>query len=378
MKEDENPFVVTGRIKPEYFCDREQESARMIKLLCNGNNVVIRSERRMGKTGLIQHCFDHKKIADNYYTFFVDILHTTSLKELVYDLGRAVYAQTVSHGRKLTQRFVQVLKSLNGKFGFDAATGLPSFNITLGDIENPEFTLEEIFHYLQQADRPCIVAIDEFQQIAKYPEKNIEALLRGHIQKIDNCHFIFAGSERHLLGMMFDSASRPFYKSADNISLDAITREKYVAFMEEQFQKRRKALPTAIAKQIYDMFEGHTFYVQKLLNETFSNTAAGSACDEQTLCYSLKSIIDGNDSYYREILSRTTVRQKSLLYAIAAEGWASHITSADFIMRYRLATASAVQTALKKLRDEDLVVEADRRYRISDRFFGLWIRQYML
>jgi predicted transcriptional regulator len=47
-------------------------------------------------------------------------------------------------------------------------------------------------------------------------------------------------------------------------------------------------------------------------------------------------------------------------------------------MRYRLATASSVQTALKKLRDEDLVVEADRKYRISDRFFGLWIRQYML
>lgn len=378
MKEDENPFVVSGRIKPEYFCDREQESARLIKLLRNGNNVVVRSERRMGKTGLIQYCFDQTVIADNYYTFFIDILHTTCLQELVYDLGRAVYDQTVPYGKRLTQKLVQALKSINGKFGFDAATGLPSFNIALGDIDRPEFTLEEIFQYLQQADRPCIVAIDEFQQIAKYPEKNVEALLRGYLQKIDNCRFIFAGSERHLLGMMFDSASRPFYKSADNISLDAITRDKYVAFIEEKFRERGKTMPHSIAAEAYDLFEGHTYYVQKLMNEVFSNLEAGEVCDKETIRYSLHTILEGNDGFYREILSKTTIRQKSLLYAIATDGWASQITSAAFIKRHRLTTASSVQAAIKKLREEDLVVEADRKYRISDRFFGLWIKQYIV
>ena len=376
MKEDENPFVVSGRIKPEYFCDREQESARLIKLLRNGNNVVVRSERRMGKTGLIQYCFDQTVIADNYYTFFIDILHTTCLQELVYDLGRAVYEQTVPYGKRL--KLVQALKSINGKFGFDAATGLPSFNIALGDIDRPEFTLEEIFQYLQQADRPCIVAMDEFQQIAKYPEKNVEALLRGYLQKIDNCRFIFAGSERHLLGMMFDSASRPFYKSADNISLDAITCDKYVAFIEEKFRERGKTMPHSIAAEAYDLFEGHTYYVQKLMNEVFSNTEAGEVCDKETIRYSLHTILEGNDGFYREILSKTTIRQKSLLYAIATDGWASQITSAAFIKRHRLTTASSVQAAIKKLREEDLVVEADRKYRISDRFFGLWIKQYIV
>lgn len=378
MKEDENPFVVSGRIKPEYFCDREQESARLIKLLRNGNNVVVRSERRMGKKGLIQYCFNQTVIADNYYTFFIDILHTTCLQELVYDLGRAVYDQTVPYGKRLTQKLVQALKSINGKFGFDAATGLPSFNIALGDIDRPEFTLEEIFQYLQQADRPCIVAIDEFQQIAKYPEKNVEALLRGYLQKIDNCRFIFAGSERHLLGMMFDSASRPFYKSADNISLDAITRDKYVAFIEEKFRERGKTMPHSIAAEAYDLFEGHTYYVQKLMNEVFSNTEAGEVCDKETIRYSLQTILEGNDGFYREILSKTTIRQKSLLYAIATDGWASQITSAAFIKRHRLTTASSVQAAIKKLREEDLVVEADRKYRVSDRFFGLWIKQYIV
>lgn len=89
----------------------------------------------------------------------------------------------------MARLFIQTLKSINGKFGFDPLTGSPTFNLELGDIERPEYTLEEIFNYLALADKPCIVAIDEFQQIAKYPEKNIETLLRTHIQRISNSHF---------------------------------------------------------------------------------------------------------------------------------------------------------------------------------------------
>lgn len=57
-----NPFVVTGKIAPEYFCDRVEESARLIKSVTNGNNLVIISPRRMGKTGLIQFCYDKPEI----------------------------------------------------------------------------------------------------------------------------------------------------------------------------------------------------------------------------------------------------------------------------------------------------------------------------
>lgn len=68
-----NPFIVTGKIAPEYFCDRITESARLVKSITNGNNMVIISPRRMGKTGLIRFCYDKPEIADEYYTFFIDI-----------------------------------------------------------------------------------------------------------------------------------------------------------------------------------------------------------------------------------------------------------------------------------------------------------------
>lgn len=373
MNKEENPFVVIGHIKPAYFCDRKAESERLIKLLCNNNNVLLKSDRRMGKTGLIQYCFDKPEIKKNYYTFFFDILHTSCLQELVHELGRAIYGQTVSLGRKMALQLAQTLKSLNGKMSFDANTGLPEFSLSLGDIEQPEHTLEEIFQYLQNANRPCIVAIDEFQQIDKYPEKNIEALLRGHIQRVDNCHFIFAGSQRHLLNMMFESEKKPFYKSADNMDLGPIDRGVYVDFITQMFADKGKSIQNDTAGQVYDLFEGHTYYVQKTMNEAFANTSKGGDCDSETLLQSIYNILDSNDLHYREMLSNITIRQKELLYAIAIEGKATQITSASFINRHKLMSASSVQAALKKLTASEIVVEESKQYRISDRFLRLWI-----
>ena len=235
-----NPFIVTGKIEAEYFCDRVTESAKVIKTITNGNNLVIISPRRMGKTGLIQFCYDKPQIAEEYYTFFIDILHTTSLREFTYLLGRTIYDTLLPRSRKMASLFIQTIKSINGKFGFDPITNMPTFNVELGDIERPEYTLDEIFRYLAEADKPCIVAIDEFQQIAKYPEKNIEALLRTHIQKLGNCNFIFAGSERHMMQEMFTSSARPFYNSADLLELRAIAPEIYIPFVCGHFEKRSR------------------------------------------------------------------------------------------------------------------------------------------
>jgi len=41
MAKEINPFIVTGKIDPECFCDRVQESARLVKSLTNGNNMAV-------------------------------------------------------------------------------------------------------------------------------------------------------------------------------------------------------------------------------------------------------------------------------------------------------------------------------------------------
>lgn len=375
MAKTTNPFIVTGKIEPEYFCDRVTESARLVKSVINGNNMVIISPRRMGKTGLIQFCYDKPEIADEYYTFFIDILHTSSLREFTYLLGRAIYETLLPRSRKMASLFILTIKSISGKFGFDPITGMPTFNVELGDIDRPEYTLDEIFQYLAHADKPCIVAIDEFQQIAKYPEKNIEAQLRTHIQKLRNCNFIFAGSERHMMQEMFTSAARPFYHSADMLELKAIVPEIYIPFIAGHFKKRNRRIASDDIERVYNLFKGHTYYVQKAFNEAFADTPEGEECTLETIRAAIDNMVASNDTIFREILSNIPEKQKELLYAIAKEGEAERITSAAFIKRHSLASASSVQSAMKKLLEKDIITEINKVFSVTDKLFAMWMNR---
>lgn len=375
MAKEVNPFIVTGKIEPQYFCDRIEESARLIKSITNGNNMVIISPRRMGKTGLIQFCYEKPEIKNEYYTFFIDILHTSSLREFTYLLGREIFETLLPRSKKMTTLFIQTLKSISGKFGFDPISGLPAFNIELGDIERPEYTLDEIFRYLATADKPCIVAIDEFQQVAKYPEKNIEALLRTHIQKIRNSNFIFAGSERHMMQEMFLSASRPFYHSADILELKAIVPEIYIPFIVRHFEQRNRRIEATNVEKVYSLFKGHTYYIQKTFNEAFADTPIGKECTLGTISQAIANMVAANDTIFREILSNIPEKQKELLYAIAKDGEAERITSAQFIKRHKLSSASSVQSAVKKLLEKDVITEINKIFSVTDKLFAMWINQ---
>ena len=138
-----NPFIVTGKIPPEYFCDRKEESRRIIDGVAGGDNICLLSPRRLGKSKLVRYCYDIPEISQKYYTFYIDILHTKSLQEFTFCFGQAVFTQLRSQSRKMLDAFVRGLKSINGKFGFDPVTSMPVFTLELGEIDKPEYTLTE-------------------------------------------------------------------------------------------------------------------------------------------------------------------------------------------------------------------------------------------
>lgn len=370
-----NPFIVMGKIPVELFCDRETETNKLIHSLTNGNNVVLISPRRMGKTGLIHHCYDDPCISETYYTFFVDILHTSNLREFTFNLGRSIYKELVPKGKRYAKRFIQALKSLSGSISVDTLNGGPKFGVELGKITKPELTLEEIFTYLECANKPCIMAIDEFQQITHYPEKNIEALLRGHIQQMQNCRFVFAGSERSIMMQMFSSAARPFYQSADTLELNAIPFDTYRVFVHRLYEDHRKKVDDDAIRYVYDLFNGHTFYMQKVFNEAFANTSIHGTTSLAFVNEAIDIILHDKETTYMEILSALSEKQKPLLYAIAAEREASRLTSVAFVKKYSLLSASAVQSAVKQLLAQNLITEVHKQYSVTDKFFALWINQ---
>ena len=298
-----NPFLTYGYIGPEFFCDRVEESKRLTSLLVNGNHIALMSPRRMGKTGLIRHCFAKLETRNDYYLFLVDIYATKSLAELTYELSKGILSVLKSKGRKAWERFIQIAGSLRTGITLDAM-GQPSWNLEIGDIKSPKVSLDEIFQYLRSADKPCIVAIDEFQAIMDYPEKNVEALLRTYIQECNNAWFVFSGSKRHMMGEMFSSPARPFYQSASTISLKPIPLESYSQFINYHFNKDELQIESEAIKYIYDRFDGTTWYIQKICNELYAKATKNAYSQAQSVAKAIGSEVTGarniNTSCYVE------------------------------------------------------------------------------
>lgn len=369
-----NPFVTSGYISADYFCDRRQESERLIREVMNGNNLALVSTRRMGKTGLIRHCFQFPEIRKNYYTFFIDIYDSRSLRDLVFALSKEILEGLKPAGKKALQGFWECVKSLQASISFDV-NGMPSLNLGLGDIQTPANTLDEIFRYLEQADKPCLIAIDEFQQIAGYVEENVEATLRTYVQRCRNARFIFAGSQRHVMGNIFLTASRPFYQSVSMMHLESIPLEEYVTFACNHFERGGKKIEAEAITRIYRQFEGITWYMQKVLNTLYDMTPEQGVCEAKMVNDAIRQIVDSFRYTYSEILFRLPEKQKELLIAITKEEKAKAITSGAFIKKYKLASASSVQAALKGLLEKDFVTQEMGTYQIYDRFLGIWLRE---
>ena len=368
-----NPFVVGKYVSDNYFCDREKETEFLRKQILNGRDVALISPRRMGKSGLIQHFFNQSSIREEYYVFFVDIYSTTSLAEFVYLFGKEIYEQLKPQKTQWKEKFFQVISSFRVGFKLDAMSGAPSFDLGLGDIHAPQSTLDEIFNYIDEADKPCIIAIDEFQQIGEYPEKNVEALLRTQIQRCKKAQFVFSGSKRHLMNNMFNSPSKPFYQSVISMGLDPIPMDEYAKFALRMFEQRGKGLDVDVVNVVWRQFDGYTWYVQMVMNELFSMTEKGSQCDKTMIADAYANIIHVQEGSYKNILSQLAPRQKVVLQAIAKEGNACNITSAKFIGKYNLGTASSVQAAVKSLVNNDLITVENGIYRVSDYFFSTWL-----
>jgi AAA+ ATPase superfamily predicted ATPase len=368
-----NPFIVGKYLSDKYFCDRQEETEFLRKQIVNGRDVALISPRRLGKSGLIQHFFAQNDIKEKYHVFFVDIYATTSLAEFVYTLGKEIYEQLKPQSTIWKEKFFQIITSFRVGFKLDAMSGAPSFDLGLGDIQIPQTTLDEIFAYIDEADKPCIIAIDEFQQIGEYPEKNVEALLRTKIQKCHRAQFIFSGSKRHVMSNMFNSPSKPFYQSAISMGLEPLPIDIYADFANRLFDERGKHIKREAIEQVWRLYDGYTWFVQMIMNELFALTNVDETCLADRIDEARWNVIMAQEQSYKDLLSKLSPRQKMVLQAIAKEGVAQNITSGKFIKKYNLNSASSIQSAVKLLLKSDLLTQTERGYRVYDFFLSEWL-----
>lgn len=371
MIKPNNPFLISGYHSPEFFCDRNEETATILDALYNGRNLTLISPRRMGKTGLIRHTFYKlKEKQPDIVTLYMDIYSTQSLGDFVRLFANTILGKLDSVPQKALSRIGLFIKSCRPVITFDEYTGIPKVTIDVAPTEE-ENTLKEVFDYLASSDKKCYIAIDEFQQITEYPEKGIEALLRSYIQFLPNVNFIFAGSKQHVIQEMFTSSKKPFYQSTQLLTIDKIDCEEYAAFACNYFEKKDLYLPKEIFYKVYSLVDGHTWYVQNLLNRLYGYR---QEVNDNLVTYAMQQIIAEQSYSYADLLKAYSAGSVRLLKAIAREGAVKEPLAGSFVNKHNLRAASSVSSSLKKLVDNELVYQTPEGYIVYDRFMAEWLR----
>lgn len=366
-----NPFLISGYESPAYFCDREKETEKLLGTLRNGRNITLTSPRRLGKTGLIKHVFHLLRQQDpKTVAIYIDLYPTESLYDFTQAFSSAVLGQLDSSPVKVLKKIASLFKGLRPSLTVDQVTGQPKVGLDIA-AGSEASTLEQVFSYLKQTGKTCYIAFDEFQQIARYPEKNVEALFRSYIQDLHNVHFIFSGSQAHMLGEMFLSPKRPFYQSTSEITIGTIDEDAYFDFAAAFFKDQGRILRKEVFHQVYDLYEGYTWYIQMVLNRLYAK--AGRPLDEELVQESIRDILRENEFYYQHLLQVYPKGQVKLVKAIAKEKKVKEITAGAFISKYGLTATSSVKSSLSRMLDEEIIYRSPDGYLVYDRFFGHWL-----
>lgn len=329
-----NPFIYQGYESPEYFCDREAETATLLSHLKNGRNVTLISPRRIGKTGLIKNTFFYLQEEErDAVCLYLDIFATKNLHDFVEQLGVMVINDIVRKNASFIEKTIAFFSALRPVLSMDPLTGEPSVSITVEPTQE-EITMRSIFNYLNESGKEIYIAIDEFQQIAEYPEKGTEALLRSYIQFAQHVHFIFSGSKFHLMAEIFGSPKHPFYQSTEMLGLKPLKKDVYYEFCSHFFKEKDGNLSKEIFEHIYNLFEGHTWYVQCIMNRLYETEKTVESIEQVN--DALLSILQGREPQFESLVQFFTENQFTLLKAIAKEGIVAQPTSGKFIREHHL------------------------------------------
>jgi uncharacterized protein len=368
----QNPFITTGYISPEYFCNREDETNRLIKDIKGFKNTTLFSLRRLGKTGLIQHCINHLKNKEKVKCIYFDILMTENLQDFVNEFGKAFLNQAMPFSKKILENAKKLFSAFVPIATTDPVSGSLSIELKIARPEAVQYDLEKLMDYIKNSNEKYFIAIDEFQQIVNYHEKNTEALLRSKIQFMNNCSFVFSGSKKEMIISMFASQSRPFYQSTGFLELMPIGKEEYIEFITTHFSSNKITIDSEALDNIFKFSRGITYYIQLICHDLYDS--GEKKITVKKVSETIHNIVQEKESYFINYTNLLTKKQYDILKAIAKEEGIDKPTGSGFLNKHSLGSASTVSSALDVLVEKEALYKKDGMYLVSDVLFAEWLK----
>lgn len=370
-----NPFVYGETVSGDNFCDRVREMKELIADIKNGQNVIIFSPRRYGKTSLIKQALRKVK-SQGILTFYIDLYPAINKGKFIEIYAGAISSGIPGGARQVAKKIKEYLPRIIPKVVLDDQTFHLEFEFDRTGSISPNINdlLSAVNKEADRQNKSAVVVFDEFQEIANFDDDEIERKMRSVFQNHRNVSYIFMGSKTHLMRDIFNNPNRPFYKSGKHFPLGKIDQEELSLFAKKKFSDQAIVIGYNELNSILNNTECHPYYFQMLCNVLWELCIDSRMITEADIGKALDILISRESSAYIAMWEELTIKQKNLMVALAMEE-CPEVFGKKFLETYGLGPSSSIQKALKKLLKKELIQQKNGSYIIYDLFFKKWIRR---
>jgi uncharacterized protein len=373
-----SPFIYGTTVSQKSFVDRKNEIKKLTDNLLGGVNTMLISPRRWGKSSLVERVTDTIKAkSPKIRIAMIDMFTINSEEEFIEKFANEILKASSSKWQEWIKSAKKLFKNVIPKIHI-SVDPVHDFSVSFdwGELKkygDEILNLPEII--ARQKKIEIIICIDEFQNIANFPDfENFEKRLRAIWQRQKSVTYCIYGSKRHMMTDIFNNSSKPFYRFGDIMMLSKIDRLEWVNYICKSFSDTGKKIGPEEAGIIADLMQCHSWYVQQLAHYTWNKTQNQATKNE--IIQAFTELISANMPLYQkeaEILSTTQI---NLLKAVALKE--KHLTSTRVMQEYRLGTPRNVSKNKTILINNDIIQDSETGLSFLDPAFEFWFRQSYL
>lgn len=363
-------FVYGVAVEGDNFTDRTKETERLVKDFENGQNVILISPRRIGKTSLVRKAkslVNKKKIT----VVYLDIYDCRSEYDFYNKFAAALIKQTAGKTENVLNNIKDFLVRLTPKIAFDIDPN-SEISLSLG-ITQKDYSPEEILNLPERiaskTKKHIVVCIDEFQQIGEFQDSlTIQKKMRSVWQLQNNVSYCLFGSKKHMLANLFQDKKMPFYQFGDINFLQPIPTEEWILFIRKKFEEKNLQILDKHIEKICSTVQNQSSYVQQLAWNVMLNTT--KKVDDGIIESAIDDTLSQNSLLFLQQIEGLTAYQMNFLKALT-QG-VQDFTSKAVLTNYNLGSKSNITRIKTILIKKELIEKTMDGFGFTDPVFQLW------
>lgn len=376
----ENPFVYGKVVRGEAFADREEEMAEVLADIESGQNVILFSPRRYGKTSLILEVLARAQ-DQGLLTVYLDLFKVTSSDVFVAAFAKEVAGLYRGGARSILRKVRSLLPRLVPKVVIKGERADLELEFEFDPRGDRAPLLDDLFEaterVCQEQGKRGVVAFDEFQELATWDEGGqVERQMRSHFQLHKRVSYVFMGSKRHLMEEIFQNKNRPFYRFGRHLPLAKIPQERFAQFVTDRFRQTGVQVEQEAVQEILRITDNHPYYTQLLCHILWDRFRDRGPIGREAVAAGAEEVFSREAHAFHNLWDMLPSQARQLLVALAnASGPTVQIYAREFLLQHGLGPASSLQRAVARLLADEVLEKTNGGYQFTDVFFQRWIEQ---